>query len=184
VHSSNIKPLHIIWLGADVPEPSATESEYLTVCNYPVTPKTVIDHLCVHPYWKRTWVTQEVILAQSLIVLYGPETFAWDCAAQVPHSPSHTFWNIWRDRKARLCEGPSDSLFNKPLVPSLFWLMFEWRFLSQCADPRDRIYGLLVLASDYQGFHVVDYKEDVADLFWRCGEHCCAWVALLTLQTR
>jgi hypothetical protein len=62
--------------------------------------------------------------------------------------------------------------------------MFEWRFLSQCADPRDRIYGLLVLASDYQGFHVVDYKEDVADLFWRCGEHCCAWVALLTLQTR
>jgi hypothetical protein len=52
--------------------------------------------------------------------------------------------------------------------------MFDWRLTSGCADPRDRIYGLLALASDYPGFDV-NYTEDVADLFWRAGEHFDVW---------
>lgn len=35
-----------------------------------------------HPYWKRLWTVQEVLLARNLTIMYGADTLAWHHLAE------------------------------------------------------------------------------------------------------
>jgi hypothetical protein len=146
--------------------------------------KRQLEGLLDHPYWTRTWVTQEVLLAKSIEILCGTQHIEWtelEPAArkvlEIDHrglGPALIFSKLWIHRQRTLSESPSSTFFTIPTALYSFWDLFNWRIASQCTDPRDRIYGILALADDYPGFHI-SYTETVTDLFWRAGEHFNAW---------
>jgi hypothetical protein len=81
------------------------------------------------------------------------------------------FWNLWNDRRST--RHSQDRHHNHPDYHPI-WSLLTRLFMSQCADQRDRIYSLLAVVEDGEGFDV-SYSETPVALFWRAGEHFGAW---------
>lgn len=146
--------------------------------------KSQLRNLFDHPYWTRTWITQEVLLSQSVKILCGTHVLEWKTFAPAvaevlkaddrDADPALQLWDLWTRRQRTLANGQPSAFFTVPTALFPFWGLFDWRSDSQCTDPRDRIYGILALARDYPGFEV-SYTESATELFWRAGEHFQAW---------
>jgi hypothetical protein len=79
------------------------------------------------------------------------------------------FWNLWNDRLSTGdLQGPQH-----PERHSI-WNLLTTLFTSRCTDQRDRIYSLLALVEDGEGFKV-RYTETPVALFWRAGQYFGAW---------
>jgi hypothetical protein len=175
----------LIWLGNG--HLSERSSDWINSvqredCNPNV--RKQLEDLLQHPYWTRTWVTQEVLLAKSIGMLCGTQHMEWTVFASAVikamdldvfgFASALVFWRLWTRRQRTLSKDPSSAFHTVPTALYPFWSLFNWRITSQCTDPRDRIYGILALARDYPGFDV-SYTERASDLFWRAGEHFNAW---------
>ncbi|KAF2822659.1 hypothetical protein CC86DRAFT_81114 [Ophiobolus disseminans] len=135
-------------------------------------------------YWNRAWVTPEVVLARSVLILVGREPFKLPDLVQAMNNFEHP----------DLLSGFSDCAFaqfvamvntNKPRTRTLIHLIDDLRD-RECIIPRDRIYSLLPLCCDFQ-HPQVDYNqpsEDLAfDVLKRSDELLCTCSALLIAQT-
>jgi hypothetical protein len=79
------------------------------------------------------------------------------------------FWNLWNDQLSTGdLQGPKH-----PERHSI-WNLLTTLFTSRCTDQRDRIYSLLALVEDGEGFKV-RYTETPVALFWRAGQYFGAW---------
>jgi hypothetical protein len=105
-------------------------------------------------WWKRTWVAQEALLAGELIFLCGKETMDWPSLWTVLE-------NIWAHSHWARNTLPNGSDLVEKSSPgrSILWLRQKKERLdliktlyhlrpSLCTDPRDKVYGVLGLASD------------------------------------
>lgn len=150
--------------------------------------------LCEDPYWGRTWIIQEVMLAKRVFLMSGTTLMPWSCLAdfliwgiescsssasppppgspgagsrgeQDPHWPAKT--QLWDSRARLFCM--------ERMMSSGEMHQFSLRDLlvrfgrSNCSDVRDRVLGLLALA-DYgaarkNGEFKVDYSQSPAQLF-------------------
>ncbi|KAL8372594.1 hypothetical protein RB599_000001 [Gaeumannomyces hyphopodioides] len=138
---------------------------------YPSSAVRALKWLGERPWWKRIWTVQECILPPQCTVVYGP--------VQAPLSMFFdSMQNLQRHRNSCCASDPGigtalSSLSvvinhlqdvqtwrqeNRPIPLSSLMKIFRYR---QATDPRDKIYGLLGLATDYSTFETPVYNEVV-----------------------
>ncbi|KAF2025754.1 hypothetical protein EK21DRAFT_92944 [Setomelanomma holmii] len=119
--------------------------------------------LAAHPYWKRAWIVQEVVLARSVTLLCGSvQTSSVALQRLIGSSPDPELREIWN------------------LLRGVF-IFYQRGSELKCFNPRDRIYSLLSITG--QEAFKVDYSESIVDMFWRSANQFSAWQCpyLLTL---
>lgn len=126
-----------------------------------------LEWLCDREYWERLWIIQEIGLAKKLSIVYVDP------------------WNLWRypwdDFVELLSHSQTDMkepYFNKAELPLKLAQQRRDKHISRlerllvdfngakCEEPRDKIYGLLGLASDCPVNKIkVDYEKPMFELF-------------------
>lgn len=148
-----------------------------------------LKHLFGRPYFRRTWIVQEVALAQTLELHCGPaltylSTFAGKpleaiFGAEIPHPP----WLKHSKHAASLLrESPVRSLAEQMLT-----LIFDTASC-QCKDDRDRIFALFSLL-DWGNKEILgnclsaDYNKSTVQVYTQIAEFIAtsgfAWAILL-----
>ena len=124
------------------------------------------------PYWTRTWIVQEILLAPDVIVFCGESSVSWErlmglfSAKKDLHLPfefdgrpfelEQMRKNKFSGKKGKAEEGID--------LLDLVSLVCE----TSCSDPHDKIYGVLSLtAPSVSSSFTVDYSEQLGSLFWR-----------------
>ncbi|KAG4438506.1 hypothetical protein IFR05_006029 [Cadophora sp. M221] len=140
--------------------------------------------LCRRPYWGRLWVIQEVCLAARLKIHCGPASVSWDAFRKfwdafgglVAEENTSDYVPVLLQELIKLSQGGRQSL--KELICSS--RHFE------CADPRDRLYGILGLLDIQEPkpnklhprpipkFPAVDYSKTPGELYADLMRWCLA----------
>jgi hypothetical protein len=136
---------------------------------------TAILSLFRRNYWSRVWIIQELRFTSNIELHCGSRTLSWQ-ALRAVISEKHfwklpsTWWDdetpltIWEDAIAFT---PASTLvrLKKGRATTLKDLLYLHR-KSLCADPRDRVYGLLNIASDCQNGGIkADYTKSAYQLY-------------------
>lgn len=139
-----------------------------------------------HPYWRRAWIVQEVLMAKKLVFVHGDAYFSWK---QYRYAVKHLYHRVQFSKISGI-----EELYKK--VPYLSILLTgmadrldmlddvkkgvqghdrdEWPSVASLVDilyrvestlTRDQIFALLSLASDGDASALQpDYREEVSDL--------------------
>lgn len=123
--------------------------------------------LCLRPYWRRLWIIQEILSASSVDILCGSKALRWD-----------DFWTgiqvianvkIITSGPKRACVSTAAyAIAKKASAHSQSYSMEELIRLcstcqSECEDIRDRIFGLLSLAKDFN--ILPDYSKSEMEIY-------------------
>jgi hypothetical protein len=133
----------------------------------------IVQDIFAHPWWSRTWVAQEIGLAKRVIALIGARSILWSdvrgaiknllaCCELVEWARTSKgrclswettiFHNV--QRAAVLAGlGPGEGRKNRQ---RLYELLLDFQS-QQTSNLRDRVYGLMGLATDYR---TLDFKPD------------------------
>lgn len=143
----------------------------------PLSDQIALEALLELPYFTRVWVFQEVAKAKVATVMCGRNRFDWatlasaardfvhsGLAAQLSEKAKAGAEAVMEMEKARkqVLKGDQRGLLSILLATSS----------AECSDPRDRVYGVLALAGDYnpdrdlEAF-VPDYSIELPELFKR-----------------
>jgi hypothetical protein len=143
---------------------------------YQVSAWKAIDFLFRRSYWERTWVIQEIQLARNVHIYCGDHAFDW-----LAGSAFFDFVHQSRDQhlqtepqtlpmKQRVLQSPavqlldSTRLFQKRAM-TLKHLLYHYEN-SKCRESRDKIYGLLTLASDCNNGEIKpDYSKPLQGVY-------------------
>lgn len=116
--------------------------------------------LCERGYWSRLWVIQEIVLAKELMVRCGPDVATWRAFSRALQGYEH-YDRIKSSLPYLFDRQRSDRYYECRLLNLL-----EACQASKCADPRDKVYGLLGLANDCgEDELVVDYSKTVYEVY-------------------
>ncbi|KAG4438019.1 hypothetical protein IFR05_006478 [Cadophora sp. M221] len=135
-----------------------------------------VDYLFRRDYWERTWIIQEIQLAKNVLVHCGDQAFDWKAG-----SAFFDFLQGDRDRhletdpesvaiKQRVMQTPAIQLLESALIfqkrgMTLKQLLYRHEN-SLCRESRDKIYGLLALASDCKKRRFEpDYEKDLSGVY-------------------
>lgn len=106
-----------------------------------------IDHsrkLLENAYWERVWIVQELLLANRIVLLFGPFTMPWSVfsglcayvtrtrATNSPGFPGPNVRSLWLAQRA-VQESERKELFWSEISDTLC--------ANHCGDPRDKVYG-------------------------------------------
>jgi len=133
-----------------------------------------IQQISRNPYWKRTWIVQEILLARKLFVVNALKTVKWDTLNVFLRTARWSRVAFHLDDEYPMIESFDDLNQNVSQEKSVLFDLFVRLAPSECMDERDRIYSLLSLVQGGESF-AVNYEEDVCSLFWRAGEYFGAW---------
>lgn len=141
----------IIWLSA--PRTVATLRKAALLRRRHL-PRKLLDELHAfeaHPYWRRTWVVQEVLLARSLEIYWGKQTIEWErLCGGLPLRYVDFFVSWARPKK---------------IAPSFDMAQILDHIKStDCDDPRDKWYSIRGLFPD-EYTTPVDYRKSIVDVF-------------------
>lgn len=129
-----------------------------------------IDHLLNKPYWKRTWVIQEFVLAHKVQLWCGPYYARWHgVKSWILHDwfdPTHysscpeALLSIWNSPGHKLLATRKRywSGIAKPRLSDLMMTFCE----SQCREKVDKVYAFLAIAEDVKSEQTaipVDYAK-------------------------
>ncbi|KEZ45311.1 hypothetical protein SAPIO_CDS2114 [Scedosporium apiospermum] len=119
--------------------------------------QNMVRHLRTDPYWERLWILQEIGHAKKLQVCYGGEATSWDLFMHfiAMHNSDGNTGPLRLDRLLRQ-EKYNDSHTLKRLL--------EEHREAKCSEPRDKVYGLVGLASDAADFPM-DYNKSLYDVW-------------------
>ncbi|KAL8357909.1 hypothetical protein RB598_002611 [Gaeumannomyces tritici] len=115
----------------------------------------MVQALQTDKYWSRVWVLQEIGRARKLRVCFGSVWLTWGDFTKLltlHNCDSNGSGPLWLDLKLRV-----------ERQHTLKQLLQDHQ-RSDCSEPRDRVYGLLGLASDASGFPV-DYKKSLMTIW-------------------
>tara|TARA_R110002003_G_scaffold104_9_gene8249 strand:+ start:3581 stop:4801 length:1221 start_codon:yes stop_codon:yes gene_type:complete len=143
-------------------------------------------------YWSRLWIIQELKLARHAYVLCGMQRVGWQCLQNFVRLRQRTKGaSFFSERSTRLIltkECNTRSFHRKELhfleasevmlrIPTnsaserLRYLVWN-HCRAECADPRDKVYGMLNLATLVEGklegelLFQADYNKTVEQVFW------------------
>jgi hypothetical protein len=127
--------------------------------------------------WERVWVMQEIACSPDALILIGAHSMPWSVLSGILdhsgipdrfHGPfSHatdrqSLWNSFA--RAQVIEHQRDSISKvQPINSTLMDVLSRFRN-TYSTDPRDKIYGLLGLATDGQEI-IPDYNKSVQDVY-------------------
>jgi hypothetical protein len=132
-----------------------------------------IDDVLSDPYWSRLWILQEIILATRIEILCGDFLLPWEDLENflktIKEAPKNdgiiTSPGLATiDRRRRWLDLPQE-------YKNFENLLRQWGSIeeAQCADPRDRIFGLLGIigSSDEQSspFIEADYGKSTEEVY-------------------
>ncbi|KAF3800918.1 Heterokaryon incompatibility protein 6, partial [Colletotrichum gloeosporioides] len=104
-----------------------------------------ISQLFQRPYFKRLWVVQEIMLSKSIVIFCGAVSSSLPFSKIIDLLPL----DAWAVRRAKTPLGSKSDLFS---------LMIETNHCA-CQDPRDKVFALLGIPSDWSGARVLpDYS--------------------------
>ncbi|ETN44826.1 uncharacterized protein HMPREF1541_09701 [Cyphellophora europaea CBS 101466] len=137
------------------------------------------ESLILNDYYTRAWISQEVILAKSPLLLTGHRAmhlYFFYRQFTVPGTDPGRLYTL-PDRIVDLLQHTNmahliiswHARFTGNDIPSLREALEDFHKLG-CSDVRDRIYSRLGLISGGAQFKV-DYNEDCQSLFWRAADH-------------
>jgi hypothetical protein len=111
-------------------------------------------------YWDRAWVTQEIMLARSIVVSLGTELFGYeDLFYHAKHMPEYR-----TDDSFYQFEFVRNDLRTKFLGASMVYLLYHFR-RKKCSIQRDRVYSLLSFCDAHERRQIeVDYDTSNNDL--------------------
>ncbi|KAF3007828.1 hypothetical protein E8E13_010645 [Curvularia kusanoi] len=156
----------------------------------------VVVSMVENAYWKRVWILQEISLAKSSTLIYGPDEMAWSDVRKGWavlwwlrgfHLTAHLF--RFEDYRTTL-----DMLYRPYIAsdwrtPPAAWLstyvqlQISPSFLTvlyatcndttlDCLDPRDRFYALLgFFPNEHRTRLLIDYSSSYADVFVQATTH-------------
>ena len=138
--------------------------------------RTSILMLCYSPYWSRMWICQEILLAKRCYVVSDSNLIEANKIRAM-----HIYqWNF-PGLEYRL--RPHSFTTDSPLEYMTFESVFRQFWDMECTEKRDRIYGLLGLASDAEGF-TVDYRRPTGALALDVLEHFVPKDGMPTMRLR
>ncbi|ETS86704.1 hypothetical protein PFICI_00532 [Pestalotiopsis fici W106-1] len=132
-----------------------------------------VHDILTRPWWSRVWIIQEVTLAKHVVVFCGDAHIYWDqllvgviacldwprAKHYIDLATAHYARVLFQARQVVMC-------YNHDSSRLLFHLISQCRW-SKATDPRDKVYGLLGLASiDSDSSNVrVDYSQSIEDCY-------------------
>ena len=131
------------------------------------------EDLCKRKFWKRTWVVQELLLAQSVVICIGDIQIMWDDISAMMEFWTQKFQSLVNEVLAQEADlihsfiqlmKTSGAIRHRPLGT----LLTRYR-AQECLDPRDKVYAMLSLATDCEGVEP-DYTKNRLDLFFELGD--------------
>ncbi|KAK4443402.1 heterokaryon incompatibility protein-domain-containing protein [Podospora aff. communis PSN243] len=139
-----------------------------------------VRELLCRPWWTRTWILQEAIVAKDIEFIYGPEAFGWDLVGGMV---SASRYDMGLGDTYHTGHAPEESeLLSR--FEALDELRHAWRGTGEkrirlleilynfrrqgCADARDRIYSFLGLAHMTGVYGIeADYSLPTAEVYLR-----------------
>lgn len=132
------------------------------------------------PYWRQVWVIQELLLGKKVRFLCGHKEFSWDdmrCLLDNVQTHSETEpGQAYGHYVEKSWESPDNDfhyfpsrifsmkyLSNTSRIAELFIVIGTFSAF-ECADPRDRVYGLQSLVESKQRV-AVDYTKSIEEVF-------------------
>ncbi|CAG9978008.1 unnamed protein product [Clonostachys byssicola] len=124
-----------------------------------------IRELLDRPWWRRTWVVQEAVLAQKLVVMCGEEVVTWDMIRKLIDGrrisrPNFEVMGIVLDETAfpdglfRFISEYRQRWHDSASGINLLEILYRCRAL-ECSEPQDKIFGLLGIAPSAKAMGVV-----------------------------
>ena len=136
-----------------------------------------LQSLLRNPYWNRTWIIQEFLLAADIFICSGSRRIPWETLHFFSSSRRALYTAMNTEPPIRayrpIFGSPAEALgHTRDLMPAkralyLHQLLNRYKY-SECTDFRDKVYGLLALAHDINaanGFQP-DYTRNRLDLFF------------------
>lgn len=155
----------LVWLGAEI-----RYKEQLSVKSFLCRGDRRFDDfqlaVCKHPYWRRLWIIQEIVLARAIIICIGKDTKEWkefvgsfELVRTMDTEEQFTEGrHLIQQLNERHIRRHDDSNRLEVLLQD-----FEYAL---CLERRDKIYGLLGLAQDCQdGSILVDYSKAYYEVY-------------------
>jgi len=113
------------------------------------------------PYWRRTWIVQEILLARKAFVVTGEGLVKW---------PAFSKRFSWSGYIGRLEAHASRYKKARDRDENLGYMLDQFSD-TQCSDARDRVYAMRALIPEYADV-AVDYSEDEAAMLIRVSTEC------------
>lgn len=155
----------IVWLGSGytkfrrsmIGELESEKNENGEQNSSQSTQLEMVRYLRTDPYWDRLWILQEIGSARMLRVCFGNESSSWEQFMDfiAMHNSDGATGPLRLNRLLRQ-EKYNDSHTLKKLL--------EEHRESKCSEPRDKVYGLVGLASDAAGFPM-DYSKSLYEVW-------------------
>ncbi|KAG9198720.1 hypothetical protein G6514_009670 [Epicoccum nigrum] len=191
----------LIWLGHSpyiveyfewIHRSRTMKAQALNRQNIDPTPRTLkkpIIAFATHPYWKRAWVAQEVMLARSKRLLCCEAETDSSLLFPIKRVPTRRNNNDNNDNNEyvhatyelnRILDMLEDTRYLGKWQYSL-WILTSRHGVARCQDPRDRLYSLLAIIGHATTFEV-NYGEHLVELYWRAMEYFSAWSSQETMD--
>ncbi|KAK6343394.1 hypothetical protein TWF730_010983 [Orbilia blumenaviensis] len=143
-------------------------------------PLQALNKLCHRMYWKRVWITQEIILAKHATLHCGARKAPWETLVyhlygiRRYHDDRTAIEADDYERETELPESPCFDLvkiqINIRRTRSTLADMMEKCPDRLCKHPRDKIYGLLSIVTDGQDI-CPDYEKDIGQVYFEVIQH-------------
>ena len=161
------------WWKLGVVGPSDTDAEYQLV--------SVILH---RPYWNRTWIVQELLLAKRIVIHYGRYAAGWAAFAKLifqgsdpPCAAYKWFKTIYRSRRHW------HETSTREMTQTLWDNLRQFNY-TECKEPKDKIYAFLAISVPPLGKRVLkpNYSSqvDIIDVFISALEVYTSFSDILT----
>ncbi|KAI1103357.1 HET-domain-containing protein [Jackrogersella minutella] len=107
-----------------------------------------VDELIRSPYWSRMWIVQELVLAKTIVLLYGHLRLPWKGVYGVLHAWSTVGRSRWRNSATvslvyMTVQAPYTQKHGRALGELMRYLEH-----SEATDPRDRVFALMGLMEE------------------------------------
>jgi Heterokaryon incompatibility protein (HET) len=128
--------------------------------------------------WRRVWVMQEIALCPKAIMVFGHLTMSWDVLSSIldhtgvpdrfhrPFSHQSFEYDVWDlFAQCQVIEHQRDAVrgLHRGYNSDLLDVLSRFRE-TECTDPRDKIYGLLGLATNTFGVQP-DYHKSICEVY-------------------
>ncbi|KAK3626292.1 hypothetical protein LTR56_019869 [Elasticomyces elasticus] len=146
----------VVWLGQEFAEDTAPRDHSpALVHSLTVTSLRNLVRRSDRVWWRRTWVVQEMMLAQDLEVVVGARAISWA-----------DFNSSFETVYIKACEGTSVLEATGLATGCTLSVLLSGTLHTRCSDPRDKIYALLGLAEAHERSNIkVDYTLSTAQVF-------------------
>jgi hypothetical protein len=135
--------------------------------------REALNSLIRRGWFDRTWILQEVALAQAVVVQCGQYTCDWKLLERMVYIIHYRigFLALGLRPLIRLASVAETIRPLKEKSQSL-WDLLESTCTHETSNPLDKVYALLGLASDAQDFqHLVDYRMSPEVLYFKIFQH-------------